>query len=351
MIIDKSEIAAKLGKIKSAITTKSTIPALQGVLLKDGYLTAYNLEYGITAKLNIISDEQFIIPAKAVDMIDALPDGPIELYTDEESNLIIKTRSIKNRFATAAVADYPDIPSVSEGAPITIDSEQLTYAVSSVLYAVSVNPSRPALMGVYFEATDGALNFVGCDGYRIAWNKIKMDGSFSFIVPRESVQKMLSVGLTGDVEISFDTKRAIFRSAEYTVFTRLLEGNYLQYQKSIPDYKTTVIANRKDLLTCIHRAMICMDNRLKSKVKLEFADKEIGISLSTPSSDYAEAVKLETAYNGSLLIGFNAQFLHDALRYFDCENIEIGLGTDTGAMTLRDGDQMSMVLPVRLKAS
>jgi DNA polymerase III sliding clamp (beta) subunit (PCNA family) len=86
MKIEKSVFAKKLIKLKAAVPNKTTHESLQGILLKDNYLIAYNLEIAVKAKLDIETDESYIIPIKKIDLIIKLQDGIIEIKADNNNN-------------------------------------------------------------------------------------------------------------------------------------------------------------------------------------------------------------------------------------------------------------------------
>ena len=100
MKIQKTELATKLNKIKGVVPKKTTMPVLQGILVKEGYLIANNMEMTIKAKLEGIEDECFIIPERAFDLISNLPDGEVDISVTAENTIIIKADKIKNKYQT-----------------------------------------------------------------------------------------------------------------------------------------------------------------------------------------------------------------------------------------------------------
>ena len=96
MKVQKTELAAKLNKIKGVVPKKTTMPVLQGILVKEGYLTANNMEMTVKAKLEGIEDECFIIPERAFDLINNLPDGEVEISVADQNTILIKADKIKN---------------------------------------------------------------------------------------------------------------------------------------------------------------------------------------------------------------------------------------------------------------
>lgn len=100
MKIQKTELAAKLNQIKGVVPKKTTMPILQGILVKEGYLIANNLEMTIKAKLEGTEDECFIIPERAFDLINNLPDGEIDITISGGNTMTIKADKIKNKYQT-----------------------------------------------------------------------------------------------------------------------------------------------------------------------------------------------------------------------------------------------------------
>ena len=98
MKIQKTELANKLNKVKDIVTKRTTMPVLQGVLVKDGYLIANNLEMAVMAKLDGIENEYFIIPERAFDLINNLPEGEIEITVSDDYEMVISADKIKNKY-------------------------------------------------------------------------------------------------------------------------------------------------------------------------------------------------------------------------------------------------------------
>lgn len=349
MKIEVAEIAAKLSKIKTARKTKSPIPALEGILFQNNRLTAYNLEYGITAALDVKTDEQFILPERAVEMIEALPVGVVDISADENNMISITIGSIKNRFSSTPVSEFPEIPHIDgTSGRFELPWADMEKALSSVFYVVPAKSQRSALLGVLFDARAGWLNIVACDGYRMAWSRRSTDAEFEFIVPRDCVQKLLAIGAKGSINIFYNKNHAIFMSPEYTVFTRLIEDKFLKYEAALPPPSNTTIINRDIFTECTRRAMVCCDKTQKPYAALRFDGCEMEITLKSGVSDYSETIPLEKELPNSIELGVNATYLFDALRNFPSNTINIGLSSPTQPIILMDGDFRSMVLPVRL---
>lgn len=351
MRIEKSILSAKLAKVRMAVPGKALGDGVQGVMFKGGEIMAQNYEIRVVTPLptDSLLSETFVLPIKAIDMINSLPDGEVELLK-KDGHIHIISGQIKSKFALIDAGSFNEPKSVKEekGA-FTIDSKKLQELVLSVLYAASTDGSRPVFCGVLFDAVGGELNVVALDGFRAAWNKTEFEGEYKFIVPRASLEKLFKMGITGDVKISIDEKAAVFTSDEYTVYTRLIEGEFLAYRNSFAEYSMKISTNRKFLLEALGRALICVDTHVKTPVKFCFEDGKLVLSLASSLSDYSEKIEINGNPDDGLVIGFNAQYLRDAVKSYDSEDVSMEFGSGVQPMTMTDGNLRSLILPVRLK--
>lgn len=349
MIIEKNELASKLKKLKGILTGKMRANA--GVLVQGNSLYASNNEVGIKANLSVENtDRDFVIPLKAIELIENLPSAPIKI-TEKDLIVHIECGSIKNKYRTVAADEYiKQTPADKDNNNVTIDSAEIQDALNSVLYAVSDTVKKESLRGILLDAHDGVLNIVGCDGYRVAWNRIKYDGTFKVIVPRSTIQKVLSVGITGDISFGWDDKSIAFRSEEFEIVSRVISGEYIDYGKMFVKYDNETIIDRKSVAECIKRALICVEDKNSglNAIRCNFEEKSLSVSLKQSLSEYEETVALEMPVSAPLEIGFNGRYLADALNSFMSDKLSVGLGGPNQHIVIDDGDQIAVVLPVKL---
>ena len=357
MIIPKSEIAEKLSKLKIALSTNDsqTPPSMCGVLVKGNRLVASNLEMSISTTFSIDSIESlnpnFILPAKAVDMIASLPNVDVEILATE-SQVGITAGKIKNKFAALTTEDFQEPPEPKDDADsFTIDGARLNDMISSVLYAAAIGGERPINTGVLFEAKDGYLNLVAVDGYRLAWNRSKFEGDFKFVVPRKALSALMKLGITGDIEISASKNNAIFRGTDYIFHTGLLAGNFFDYRAAYPAHSYSIEVDTKSLLDSIGRIMLCLDNVGNSPAIVTFDDGILTLSLNSAFAQYSEDIAIEGEVDKSLRIGFNPKYLRDALKSCTGKKVGISFGTESQPVVMESEDLRPLVLPVRLNKS
>lgn len=346
MRIQKAELAQKINKLKGVVPKKSNIPVLQGLLVKDGYLIANNLEMAIKAKAEGMEGENFIIPAKAFDLINSLPEGDVEIIQGKK-NITIKAQKIKNRYQTMDPEEFPlsEVQS-EEGDEITVNGKALLESMRRVSYAIPVQHPNPVMAAMCLQAEGGKLNFVGLDGHALAWDKVDYEGEFTLLIPKTTVERIIALGITGDVAIRHNRTSAVFVTDEYEIHTRLVEGNYFKYQQMFRELPLNTSINKDEFLDAMVRAKMCTSE--KCPVKFALSGTTLDISIRDSTADYNETVFLQEELPEDMVIGFNARLVVEALKVFDCNNIGISLGGPKMPMILQDGNFKSIVLPVMI---
>lgn len=346
MKIQKSELAAKLNKIKGVVPNKTTNSVLQGILVKDGYLIANNMEMTVKAKIEGMDGECFIIPERAFDLISNLPDGEVDITVAANNTITIKADKIKNKYQTLDPEQFPIVSTQDENELMTIKAETLMESMKRVSYAIAIKGSNAIMTSMCLQATGGQLNFVGLDGHVLAWDRIEYDGEFEMLIPKGTVDKLKSVGLSGDVQIRRSNTSAVFITEEFEIYTRLVEGNYLKYQTMFKDMPLHTVISRVELLDAMTRAKMCTEE--KSPVKFELEESQLNISIKDNITDYHETVDLQEKIAEPIKIGFDAKLVLETLKAFDCDNVGISFGGPKMPMIVEaeDSDFKAIVLPV-----
>jgi DNA polymerase III, beta subunit len=356
MKIDKSEIAGKLAKLKSIIPSKPAIESMKGILVKNGTLTANNLEMALRTNVDCDADEQFIIPQRAIEMIESLPDGDVEITAQSSANgendtIVIRTETISNRFQSFPPQDYPDIPELESASNVGVDSEGLLEAISSIMYSVGTTCNRPAMNGMLFEGDGENLNLVGCDGYRVAWAQLKYPEQIKMIVPRAAVNTFLGLGISGKVDISYNKRGAIFVTAEYAFYSRLLEGEFVDYRKTFPKHTNNVVIDRRSFLDSIKRSAICAEDKGRPQVIMDLQGESMKITTHSALGEYAEDLHMDTSIDEAVRIAFNARYLMDCIKSYRGVGLDCSFGGSSSPMVVDDGEIKSLVLPVRMSGN
>lgn len=348
MKIQKTELATKLNKIKGVVPKKTTMPVLQGILVKEGYLIANNMEMTVKAKLEGIEDECFIIPERAFGLISNLPDGEVDISVTEDNTITIKADKIKNKYQTMDPEQFPATVTQKDENQLTIKANMLLESIKRVSYAVPALGNNAVMSSLCLQAAGGELNFVGLDGHVLAWDKVEYDGEFELLIPKNTVDKLKSLGLSGDVQIMHSKTGAVFVTDDFEVYTRLVEGEYFKYQNMFKELPLHTVVSRTELLDAMTRAKMCTEERCP--VRFELQEGQLNLSIKDKITDYHETVDLQEKIESPLTIGFDARLVLETLKAFDCDNVGISLEGSKMPMIVEaeDSDFKTIVLPVAI---
>ena len=348
MKIQKTDLAQKLNKIKGVVPKKTTMPVLQGILVRDDYLIASNMEMTVKAKIEGTEGESFIIPERAFDLINNLPDGEMEISAAAGNIITIKADKIKNKYQTLDPAQFPTTASQDEGSELRIKAEMLLESMKRVSYAVPAQNTNTVMTAMCLQAAGGQLNFAGLDGHVLAWDKIDYDGEFELLIPKNTVDKIKSLGLSGEVQIRHNKTGAVFITEDFEIYTRLIEGEYFKYQTLFKELPLHTVVSRIALLDAMTRAKMCTEERCP--VKFEMDGGALSLSIKDNTTDYHETVELQEDIAKTLTIGFDARLVLETLKAFDCENVGLSFGGPKMPMIVEaeDSDFKTIVLPVAI---
>lgn len=348
MKVNKVELSKKIDRIKSVVPKNSPTPALMGVLVQDGYLIASNTEMTVKAKLEGAEGESFILPARAFDLIKNLPDGEIDVSEGKGNRITITMEKIKNTYPSFPADNFSySANRVAEGGGQTaVDSKAMKESIAPVLYAIPSKSSNNVMTALCMQAKGGKLNFVGLDGHVIAWTQMDFDGEFELLVPRSAVEKLLALEMSGDISIEYDKNTAIFRTDEYEVHTRLVEGKYFVYDRFFENQAEGVSVKRADLLDAVIRAKLCTEELTPTRFEIE--GKELQLSIKDKSADYFETVHLQSDVAEKVVVGFNSRLVLETLKNHSGEEISMTFGGSSAPMIVSSDIMRSIVLPVKI---
>ena len=314
-------------------------------------MIANNMEMTVKAKLEGTEDECFIIPERAFDLIGNLPDGEVEISATAKNTITIKADKIKNKYQTMDPGQFPDtVTQKNENQQMTIKSNTLLESIKRVSYAVPAVSNNAVMSSLCLQAAGGELNFVGLDGHVLAWDKVEYDGEFELLIPKNTVDRLKSIGLSGDIQIMHSKTGAVFVTDDFEVYTRLVEGQYFKYRTMFKELPLHTVVSRTELLDAMTRAKMCTEERCP--VRFEIKGDQLNLSIKDKTTDYNETVDLQEKLPEkiSLTIGFDARLVLETLKAFDCDNVGISLDGPKMPMIVEaeDSDFRTIVLPVAI---
>ena len=365
---EKQAIYEMVSNSSRAVSGKMATPSLEGVLLSAGKqngtgtlkVSGYNLEIGITAEreCEVIEEGEIVINAKLFsDILRNMPSGVISLSVNEKNIVELKCGSTEYTILGMPARDYPQLPGDGDvSCEITLNCGVLKSMIDQTLFAVATTDIRPALTGVKFIFENGVLTLVSLDGFRLAVRREKVDytGSDTFIIPGRAlaeISRMIS-NEEDSVVLRAAKRHMIFEINEYNVITRLLEGEFLDHNKAIPSGgTTTVTVDTRAMIESVERTSPIIDDRLRSHIKVDFADGFISSACTTTIGRAFD--RIECKLEGSeVSIGFSNHYLLDALKAAGCDQVKIVLNGALSPVKILppEGDSfLFLVLPVKLK--
>lgn len=334
----KQELCSVIANVSRAVSSKSSIPALEGIKIEAGeFITmyGYNLELGVWSSMTAdISEEgSVVLNARHLgDICRRLPNEFITLETDGKNNTTI--RSGKSEFTLMGIdaSEFPEMPSLNQGNFVgkrfTLKGETLQSMIRQTIFSVGQGDVRPIWTGTLFEIREDYIRLVSVDGYRLAIRdeKIKFDETADFIVPGKTLQEIEKFITDGEADIVISTgkKHVMFEIGDYTVISRLIEGQFVDYMKVIPaDEKVSVIVNVSELINSVERASILITERLKSPIKLSVEEDMISISCVTGDGKVYDEIGFIQKNGDGMEIGFNNKYMLDALRAVDSDEVKL----------------------------
>ena len=370
---EKTSLADAIAGVSRAVTMRSSVPALEGILFKaEGNaltLTGYDLEMGITTKIDArIKDEgAVVLSAKLVgDMVRRLPADLVEIECGENLVTTVKGGITEYNITGISAADYPPLPSVTvteDGAEnrngvlpaIAMDGPVLKEMIDTTIYAVSQDDKKPANNGEKFVLEEDSLTLVALDGFRLAIceRPVKAGRPVSIVIPAKTLSEVAR--LIGDtdaaVAISASKRYVVFSISGYTIISRLLDDAFLDYKKTInPNHLTRVVVDVKEFSDAIERASLIITERLKNPLRVSF-DENLTVRCQTELGKVMDSIPCE--FDGEKMeVGFNNRYLLDALRNSGSDKVAFELTGPLSPVKVLpvEGDDFTfLIMPVRFK--
>lgn len=363
---EKALLQAAISTTSRAVSPKSSIPALEGILLEAGSdlrLTGYNLETGIRTIVpaDIREEGTLVLGARLFgEIVRKLPD---DIVTFQSENYMVNIKCGMSEFNILGTdpEEFPELPTVEYQNSLILPQSRLKAMISQTLFAVSDNESRPIHTGSLFEVDSEGLTIVSVDGYRLALRHESIDKkegaeTFSFVVPGAALSEVEKICSDVDepASVTQGARHVMFKVGDTMLVSRRLEGEFLAYRQAIPRNNTIhVEGDTRALLSSIDRVSLIISDNLKSPLRCVFDSNLLKISTKTAIGDAYDECPL-SGDGGGLEIGFNNKYLMDALKAAPADKVRLELTTGVSPCVIlpTEGEEnfLYMVLPVRLKA-
>ena len=351
LIISSSELLKGVMAVSKAIPAKSALPILENFLfdLKGNVLEITASDSELTLKTSIeventAEEGRIAVPAKhMMDLLKELPDQPLTINTSTESSFVCSWASGESTLPYFPAEDYPAITGTDETAvSLQFPAQSLTEGIASTIYATADDEIRPAMNGILFDIDVNSTTLVASDSHKLicyTTADVKASEKASFILHKKpaAILKAIIGKDAETVEISFDSKNAVFRFGATMVICRLVVGKYPKYRDVIPQNNSNILKiNRVQLLNTVKRVSVC-SNKASNHIKFDLRSGNLMISAQDLGFSIAAHETLQCQYDGEdLTIGFKSPFIIEILSNMNCGEL---------VMKFLDSKRAALVVP------
>jgi DNA polymerase-3 subunit beta len=359
--VTQENLNRALGAVARVANTRGTLPILANVLLKTANnrlsISATNLDIAIThfTGAKVTEEGSITVPARLMqDFVSSLPDGVINLELDE-NKLHVTTDQYKSVVNGIVADDFPVMPAISDGKSWTVGGATFKKALQQVVFAASSDETRPVLTAVLLQTIDGQLYMAATDSYRLAEKKLsKNSEDVHLLIPASALQDLLRVLGDSDAPISVthDDQQVLFKVDDIELVTRLVDGNYPDYRKLIPEsFATEANLKRTDLVN-VTKVSSLFARESAGSVTIEIDEAKQQLSIRAVASQLGEnTATADAKVTGSGSITLNSRYLLDALSALPGgEAISFGFNGKLEPTLLRDAannDYQHVIMPLK----
>lgn len=369
--VKREEILKGIQRTQGIVERKSTMPVLSNLLLEtrgDGVvIIATDLEIGIKDICPARVKEEGSVAVSARKVFEILREivGE-EIYIEKEDNNWVKITNGNSEFRIMGLGkeEFPSLPEPKETALLKIESTLLSNMLKKTIYASGESDTRYVLNGLLFvvkpQTTDISLTMVGTDGHRLAiinksigTDKSGLKEEKNVIIPKKTaieLKKLIDEG-NEDLSIGLNKNHIIFKRENTTLLSRLIEGNYPNYEQILSStHDKKISLNREFFIGGLRRVSILSKEKTNA-IRLDIENDRIILSSNNPDMGEARE-ELKASYKGEpISIGFNARYLLDALGVMESEKVFLNLYDPLSpAFLMEEGeaDYKCVVMPMRI---
>ena len=364
-IIAKREvILAPLQAVIGVVERRQTMPILANVLLaaKGGQLavTATDLEVELVAstQVDVQRNGEVTVPGrKLLDICRALPEGSEITIALEGERLQLRAKRSRFTLSTLPAGEFPTVDEINAQQTLKVAEKDFKYLLDKTHFSMAQQDVRYYLNGLLLETSAKMLRTVATDGHRLAMAEIELPeggkAGQQVIIPRKGVLELQRILGGGDqiLEIGIGSNHVRVQISDVRFTSKLIDGRFPDYGRVIPTNPPRVVsAVRDDLRHALQRAAILSNEKYRG---IRFALKPNALLIQSHNPEQEEAEEeLEVGYEGDELeIGFNVNYLMDALAAIDAQQVHIGLTDGNNSCLIRsaaDTTTSFVVMPMRL---
>src|SRR3569832_1721346 len=364
--ISREKLQEGLAAVTASIPAKTTLPVLANIMVeatdKGIRLSGTDLDIAVTTEVTADVETQgaITIPAKKLSEIAReLPPAPVRIAAAGEQRVTLDCGRSHFKILGLPRDEFPAFPNVRFNESWRIRSGDLQKLISHTSFAVSTEESRPILNGVLWELKPDAMRMVATNGHRRAKMEVPIKSTGApasdLIVPPKALEQIRRLfPADEELEIARGDNHLGFRSPFTSVFTRLIEGPYPNYDQVIPrDNDRVAVSDKVALISALKRMSVIASDQTH-RIRLSFNSGLLRFSVQTPDLGEAQD-ELPIRFTGDQIdIGFNANYLLEILRYIPTDEVRLTLKAPERAATVEPegwsdpASYLCLLMPLRL---
>ncbi len=361
----QKDILRALSITQKATGSTGTLPILENVLITaEGQtveVSATNLNISITTTIDaqVQNEGRTTLPSKTiVSWIGLISGQSIEFSKSEGEKISVKSEGSKTTIKGISADEFPVIPFVEKENTCTISQKAIKSALDQVVFCAAAGGTRPVLSGIYFTTDGERLTIAGTDSYRLSERKIPLKtppkDDFSCIIPSRTLmelERILTSEEDGELEIIFSKHQILFYFDGIRIVSRLIEGQFPNYQQIIPkSFQSTVEVDRQDLIRTVKRVGIFAREN-NNNIKLNFRAHEMDVTTDATEIGNEEATLPITNTNGESAVAINSQFFLDVLQVLAGDKVELHIGEKLSPISItspKNSEFLHVIMPLKI---
>jgi len=339
-VCQKDQLQKAIQHTERGVSSRSTLPVLSNLLFQvnDSILkiSSTDMEIGMEKNVTVSSTQpgSILVHSKTISgIVNKLPDEDVKFKVLENQTIEITCAQSQFNIHGLPADEFPRIPKIEDGVKVVIKKDVLKELIKQTIISVSIDESKHILNGVLVEMDNHRLIGVSTDGYRLSLKENKGDYAISekvqMIVPTKALHELLSILADNDAEdvtIIYSESLSTFTYSDFYLSTRIIKGQYPDYQQVIPqEFKTEITISKEKLTAALERCAVIASSSANI-VKLEVLDNQLLIKANTPDvGNVNELLDIEKSSEEKLQISLNVRLLLEALKILPVEKISLSL--------------------------
>jgi DNA polymerase-3 subunit beta len=362
--IQREVLLKPLQQVVGVVERRQTLPVLANLLVvataKQVTFTGTDLEVEMSANTpaDDIQPGEITIPArKLFDICRALPDGSKVEFKLNGDRVGVNSGRSRFTLATLPASEFPVIDNIELVERVSLPEATLKGLMDRTAFAMAQQDVRYYLNGLLLDLREQALRCVATDGHRLALVETPLTSGATaqkqILIPRKGVLELQGLFEAGDgtVELEFGRNHLRVKRGEVTFTSKLIDGRFPDYEAVVPiGADKEVRVDREALRGALQRAAILSNEKYRG-VKLEVSPNKLRIIAHNPEQEEAvEELEAKTSVS-ELGVGFNVNYLLDALNALGGEEVLMCLRDGNSSCLLRAPDSelaRHVIMPLRL---